>query len=140
MDLGAVGGENMADDARLQQLIEEAKTKRLEEFRSRLEEAISKELCDILEISYSISKPEQVPTATFRANNVTWVICPGSIYPGSHDAGGWLLIRDGSSQSRGPDASHSHRQTEAEFTSRGRRPAEFHTKDDLLLLLDASSL
>jgi hypothetical protein len=101
----------MSDDARLKQLIEEAKTKKLGEFRSQLEEAISKELCDILELSYNIRTPGQVPTATFRANNVTWAICPASIFPGSRDAGGWVLIRDGSGQSRGSDASHSHRQT-----------------------------
>lgn len=130
----------MSDDARLQQLIEEAKTKKLGEFRSRLEEALSTELCDILELSYSISKPEQIPTATFRANNVTWVIFPGSIFPGSRDAGGWVLLREGSGQSRGSDDSHSHRQTEAEFSSHRRGPAEFHSKDDLLLLIDASSL
>jgi hypothetical protein len=109
----------MSDDNRLKQLIEEAKShqqeqhdEELKDFRRSLEDAISTELCNVLEMTYSIGK-RGMPTATFLQNNETWTIQIG----GEGDDGWkWIIRRNGRVIPSGQDG--------------------FNTKDELLLLID----
>jgi hypothetical protein len=104
---------SIRDEARLKQLIEEARTKKLGEFRRSLEEAISKELCDLLEMSYTITKPEGVLKATFSINNETWEIWPQPGGPAT-----WRLSHSESGQGHRPSATYG-----------------FNTEDDLLWVI-----
>jgi hypothetical protein len=92
--------------ARLRQLIEGAKTRRLQQFRQDFDGTFSAELREILGVSYDLSS--NVPVATFRAGDESWTITPG------HDDGLWLLFEGDSDED----------------------PDVIENDDDLLLLLD----
>ena len=110
----------MPDEARLKQLIEETKTKKLDEFRSSLEEAVSKELCDILELTYTMAKPEDLPIASFPMKSQTWVIMESGLPVSEREHTRWVLgINTGSGDFH-----------------RSRHARGFNTRDDLLLLID----
>jgi hypothetical protein len=113
----------MPNDNRLKHLIEEAKAhqqeqhdEKLNEFRSSLEDAISTELCNVLGMTYSIGKPG-MPTATFLQNNETWTIRHGGE---GVERWKWAIRRNGRVITSGQDG--------------------FNTKDELLLLIDESTL
>jgi hypothetical protein len=102
----------MADNPKLQQLIDEAKAHRqprLTAFQNRLEEVLSKELCEMLGITFGFSTPGDIPIATLTVKHAIWEIHP-------RDDGGWLIAINGRFGSPGLDG--------------------FTTKDQFLLLLD----